>query len=218
MFRKVIMKKFLPLVIVATSTFILGGCTKKSPSSQAPAQMVNEAAEFAKAVESGRPTLCVMTKDQDKMEYQIKGKKMRMVATTIDTDESGKSTTTVGHMINDEKYIYTWDEKTKQGAKMAIPTEEEAKQMAEKAKQYESEMPNAPDLTSAEEYSAMEDEGYTIKCQASNVDDSTFTPPTDIKFIDPSEMMKAIPSPEAMGNIDMSKLEELSKQYGNINE
>lgn len=211
------MQKLLPVALIASSALILGGCTKPgTPQSQTPSQMVNEASEFAKAVESGKPTLCVMTKDQDKMEYQIKGKKMHMVATTINTDESGKATTTVGHMINDEKYIYTWDDKTKQGAKMAIPTEEEAKQIADKAKQYESEMPDTPNLTSAEEYNAMKDDGYTISCQGSNVDDSTFTPPTDVKFIDPSELMKAIPSPDAMGNIDISKLEELSKQYGGI--
>jgi len=36
---------------------------------QTTSQAVNEATEFARAIESGKPTTCVMTKDNDKMEY-----------------------------------------------------------------------------------------------------------------------------------------------------
>ncbi len=204
-------RHFVPVIIVLSSAVLLSGCTKPgSPTTQAPAKTVSEAAEFAKAIESGRPTLCVMTKDDDKMEYQIKGKMMRMNTTTTMTDDGGVTSTTIGHMINDTKYLYIWDDKTKQGSKMSLdlpsPSPAEVPQSGTKE--------NRPQLTSEADFQKVQDEGYTINCKATSIDDSAFIPPADVKFIDPTEMMRAIPSPDAQGNFDMSRLQELQNQYG----
>lgn len=201
-------KKIASLSLVVLSSIFLAGCTKKGPEAaqtQSSAKNISEATEFAKAIESGKPTICTMTKGDDKMEYLIKGKKMRMNTATSDS---------VGHMINDEKYMYIWDDKTKQGSKMLIPTEEEAKKMEQDVKKYQDQLPKSPKLENESDFKDLEDDGYTVSCKAVSVDDSVFNPPSDVKFIDPTEIMNAIPSPDSMGNIDMSKLEELSKQYG----
>jgi outer membrane lipoprotein-sorting protein len=201
-------KKIASLSLVVLSSIFLAGCTKKGPEAtqtQSPAKTMSEASEFAKAIESGKPTICSMTKGEDKMEYLIKGKKMRMNTATSDS---------VGHMINDENFMYVWDDKTGQGSKMAIPTEEEAKKMEQDAQKYADQLPKSPKLENEADFKDLTDDGYTVTCQAGSVDDSVFIPPTNVKFIDPTEMMKALPSPDAAGNIDMSKLEELSKQYG----
>jgi hypothetical protein len=208
-------KTIASLSIVALSSLLLAGCTKPgTPTTQTPAKTVSEANEFVGAMESGQPTICTMTKGDDLMEYSLKNKLMRMKTKTTTTNDQGVATTTIGHMINDTKYLYIWDDQTKQGSKMAIPTEEETKQMAQDAKKYQEETSSTPKFDSEADYQKLSDEGYTIDCKTSIIDDSVFTPPSNIKFIDPTQMMKAIPSPDAMGNIDMSKLEELQKQYG----
>ncbi|MEI8232725.1 MAG: hypothetical protein WCG44_03185 [bacterium] len=208
-------KTIISVSLVALSSLLLAGCTKPSlTKDQTPAKTVSEAAEFAKAIESGKPTVCIMTKDQSSMEYQIKGKKMRIKTTTTTKDESGNPITTVGHMINDTTNLYIWDEKSGQGSKMTIPTEEETKKLAEDAKKLETQVPETTKLNNETDFIALKDQGYTVNCQAGSVDDSSFIPPTDIKFIDPAEMMKAIPSPDTAGNLDMSQLEELKKQFG----
>jgi hypothetical protein len=155
-----------------------------------------------------------MTKGGDSMEYLLSGKKMRMNSTTSYTDDKGVTTTTIGHMINDASFIYTWDETTKQGAKMAVPTQEEAKDMADKAKEFAKNYSPAPKFDSEADYKGLKDQGYIINCKSGSVDDSIFTPPTDVKFVDPTAMMKAVPAMGEDGKIDMSKLKELQKQYG----
>ncbi len=210
-------KKLVP-VLVVVAILAAGGYylkTKKTDGPMTSNQMMSEANEFAKAMESGKPAICTMKKGADTMEYTIKGKAMRMNSTTtIKDDEDGTTTTTVGHMINDTKYLYMWDDKTKQGSKMAIPTEEETKAMADKAKEYQQEVKTAPKLESQADYDNLKSDGYTIDCKSGNVDDSVFVPPTDVKFIDPSEMMKALSAQGENGKFDMSQIEELQKKYG----
>ncbi len=196
--------QFAKVSIIIFSSLLLAGCTK--PDSSKPAnisQNMSEAQEFAKAIESGKPTHCTITKDASTIEYFIKGKTIAM-------------TTPTGHMISDTKYLYTWDDKTKQGSKMLIPTEEEAKQMIEQ-KQGAQPNQNLPKLESQADFDTFKNDGYNVKCQGENIDDKIFVPPTDVKFIDPSEMMKAIPTQGAAGSIDMSKLEDLQKQFGGEN-
>lgn len=203
-------KKLTAFGLIAATSFLLAGCTKPgTPATQSVSKTVSEAAEFADAIKSGKPTVCTMTKDGNTMEYLVSGKKMRVNTTTSRTDDKGVVTTTVGHMINDTAYLYTWDDKTKQGSKMAIPTEEEAKAMADKAKQYAPS--TAPKLDSEADYQGYKDQGYTIDCKAGSVDDASFTPPSDVKFIDPTQMMKQVTG--GAPTIDYKKLQE---QYGNM--
>lgn len=210
-------KKIISLSLIVLSSLFLAGCNKKQSESsekQMLAKNVSEATEFSEAIKSGKPTLCTMTKGQDVMEYTLSGKKMRMNSTTAHVDDKGVATTTVGHMINDTAFIYIWDDKTGQGTKMAIPTEAEAKDMADKAKELQKNYSPTPKLDNESDYQDLKDQGYTINCKAGSVDDSVFTPPTTVKFIDPSAMMKAVPTMGEGGKIDMSKIQELQKQYG----
>lgn len=212
-------KKLVPVIVVLVilalgSYYLKTRSSTTPPTNQTTSQAMNEASEFAKAIESGRPTVCTMAKGDDKMEYQIKGKMMRMQTTTTMKDESGVSKTTVGHMINDTKYLYIWDDKTKQGSKMTIPTDLPAEASTKPLAKEGEEIKIAPKFDNQADYESLKNEGYTITCKAGSVEDSVFTAPSDVKFIDPTEMMKVIPSPDTAGNIDLSKIEELTKQYG----
>ena len=205
-------KKLVPVVIVlillAAGGYYFKTKNGAAPGTQTAGQAINEASEFSNAMESGKPTACTLTKGTDVMEYLIKNKKMRMNTTTKVAEK-----TTVSHMINDLAYLYMWDDTTKQGTKMAVPTEEETKDMADKAKQYQAS--SAPEAKFDEsDYKDFQDQGYTINCKSGNVNDSDFVPPADVKFIDPSEMMKQVTMPDG-GQIDYKKLQE---QYGVMQE
>ncbi len=209
-------KKLLPLVVII-ALLAIGGYYLKTKQVDGPMtskELVSEANEFASAIESGKPTICTMKKDADSMEYQIKGKAMRMNSTTTMKDNSGKTSTTVAHMINDTKYLYMWDDASKQGSKMAIPSEEETKAMTDKAKEYQQDTEVAPKLETQADYNNFKNEGYSIECKSASVDDSVFVPPTDVKFIDPTKMMNTLPAQGEDGQFDMSQIEELQKQYG----
>lgn len=199
-------KKIVPILVILL--LVAGGgyyLTTRNAGSGAPqtvGQAAGEAAEFAKAMESGKPTLCTMTKGADKMEYLIKGKKMRANITTV---VEGK--TTLSHMINDEQFFYMWVQGEKNGTKMSAVVPSPSA----------SDLPgdvSVPKFESETDYEELKNEGYTIVCQTGGVEDTDFVPPADVSFIDPSAMLNAIPSPGADGTIDMQKLQELQEQYG----
>lgn len=195
----------IALILLAGGAYFIQQQQTSAPSTQTQKEVMSEAAEFAKAMKSGRPTTCTMTKGDDVMEYHLKGKKM---AANVTTSTEGKST--ISHMINDEQYLYVWADDSKQGSKMSLtipsPSPVNAPTSADQV----------PEFNSVDDYDQLQNDGYTINCQAGKFADSVFTPPTTVEFIDPSAMMRAIPSPNAAGEYDMSQLKELQKQYGGM--
>lgn len=194
----------LALVALAGGAYFTSSRQSQVQNSSSDNQQISEPAEFAKAIESGRPTTCTITKDATQMEYNLKGK---MMAAKITSEVDGK--TTLSHMLSDEQYLYLWVEGQNQGTKMNLSTP------SSPAPTYLSEE-KTPQFDSADDYQALQDEGYTINCQPGTFSDSIFTPPNTIDFLDPTAMIKAIPSPNDGGEYDMSQLQELQKQYGGI--
>jgi len=206
------MKKALPIVLVLILLAIGGYFYMNNNSTDAPQsaiEQVKEATQWAAAIASGKPTLCIMTKGEDKMDYLIKGKKMK--ATMVTMVESKKLTS---YLLNDEKYLYMWEDGKDLGTKMTIPTEEETKKMADSAKEYTKNMPDTPNFDSESGFDSLKNDGYTIKCDGSSATDIDFIPPQNVKFTDLLEMTKAMPSPNATGEYDMKALEEMAKKYG----
>lgn len=204
--KKVIITVIVVLLLAAGGYYLKSRTGSTTTSSQTVGSVVKESAEWAKAIESGKPTSCVMTKDSEKMEYYIEGKKMR-----ADITSTVEGKTQLSHMINDSTYLYIWTEGQVQGSKTAIPSEDEVKQMTEDANKYQ-ESDNTPDFTTESAYDNLQTQGYTIDCRGVSAESSKLTPPVSITFIDPSEMMKKITPADGSG-IDMEKLQEMAKQY-----
>ena len=206
------MKKALPLVLVLI-LLAIGGYfymnNKKTDTPQSVVEQVKEATQWAAAIASGKPTLCTMTKGEDKMDYLIKGKKMK--ATMVTTVESKKLTS---YMINDEKYLYMWEEGKGVGTKMPIPNDMPAETKNNTTTQQTEPKYKTPSFDSESGFDNLKNEGYTIKCDGSSATDADFIPSQSIKFADLSEMTKAIPSPNSSGEYDMKALEEMAKKYG----
>lgn len=195
-------KKLIPAIVILALLGVgayLVNAKKSTPGSpQTQSQTMNEASEFAEAMKSGQPTTCTLTKGTDITEYVIKGKKMRANMTTT---MEGKATRS--HMINDEQSLYMWVDGQAQGSKMSllIPSPSPLTPTP-------SEPTTVPKFESEADYKNLQDLGYTINCQSGSVDEAVFTPPTDINFIDPTEMMKQMTAPGTAGQIDYKKLQE----------
>lgn len=195
------------LLLLAGGAYAIRSKNSSAPKTQTERQAVSEGAEFARAIESGKPTLCTMTKGDDKMEYLIKGKKMVANITTKIEDKI-----TLSHMINDEKYLYMWSDGVKQGTKfnLLVPSPSPLSSAPTN--------PTTPKFDSANDYDQLKNEGYTINCKAGSISDSAFLPPSDVTFIDPSEVMKQLTPQGDNGQFDVSKLQELQQQYGGSNQ
>lgn len=206
------MKKILPIIIVLALIGVGGYMLLNKPDStttqtQSATKQASEATEWTKAIASGKPTLCIMTKGEEKMEYLIVGKKMK--ATISSVVESKK---TISYMINDEKFFYVWNEGQTQGTKMPIPSEDEVKQMAENNKQTIASLPETPDFQTEAGRGSLRDSGYAINCSSVNASDVDFVAPNTIKFVDPTAMLKQTNSNNG-SQIDMKAIEEMAKQY-----
>lgn len=192
------MQNITKVTAVLLSSILLAGCTKattNNPTTQTQKDAMSESQEFVKALESGKPTQCQISKDGESLTYFIKGKIMRM---------DSQNQMGVSHMLSTGDYLYTWEDKTKAGTKMAIDKESPSPESTEsKNESFDSE----------QDYNYYKAQGFTVKCEPGKFDDTVFTPPSDIKFMDPSLLMQAIPSPDADGNIDISKFQEMQKQF-----
>ena len=192
-------KKTLIIIFAVLLLGIAGFLYSRRPS---PDNLSNieETQELAQAVTTGKPMRCLLTREGDTVEYIIKDKNFRMKTTTA---------TTENYAVSDSTYLYSWSSASKQGIKMRIPTEEEAKEMQADVEKYQA---TAPQFSSEDGYQAYQSQGYTVDCQAFTPSDSDFTPPTDIEFVDPSSMF---PSnvPQVDGTLDMDKLQEMAKDY-----
>jgi len=93
------------------------------------------------------------------------------------TDPDGKAYN--GSMISDGTYMYSWSTATPQGMKIKIT--EETNQAVEDVKQDAQENPN--------QYIDPNDK-VDYKCQGWRADQGMFTPPSDIEFVDYSQLME----------------------------
>ena len=92
------------------------------------------------------------------------------------------------NMINDGTFVYTWLDSEKQGTKFQIP---------------ESAQDATPEGTSPDQSNNSVDtnQNYEFNCDKWNVDESHFTPPADVQFMDltaqQQQLQQAVPTDES---------------------
>ncbi len=204
--------------VIGISGLVLSGCSFPGQSANqngtaTQQQNQQEAQQMAAAIQNGQPAYCLMTKPgtNEKIEYWVKNKKMRMMGTGI--SNSDDSAEMMGNMISDGEYIYVWGEGQSTGVKMKIPTEEEQRQSQERYQEYMDKIPSEEGNYEQHLESEYQDQGYTVNCQSETIGDDQFMPPTSITFTDMAVMMKAMPSAPVMNEDDQAAFEEMMKQY-----
>ncbi len=199
------MKKF---ALLFTSVVLLAGCKQAvAPTTPTVDNSQSESAassQIAAAISSGQPISCTMTKKDgtSSMQYMMKDKKMKI------TGIVAQGTTTPASMISDGSFMYTWDATTKQGMKIALSTDG---QLSEEDRQKTGDIPS---INSDADKKKLEDEGYTVDCNAATIDDAEFVPPTDVKFSDFSTLMQKskVMMQNKTGDESQQSPEEMQKQ------
>jgi hypothetical protein len=123
-----------------------------------------ETIDIASAMKLGKSVKCVSSQEGQTATIYMKGSQMRMDTMPADA-----------HGIYTADTMYTW--KDKQGMMMKM---EDVKRMAEEAGH-----PARP--KTQEEIIASQ---ANVKCESASVDESMFTPPSDVQFQDMGEMLK----------------------------
>ena len=171
------MKKVL--IVSAAVLLLAAGCGKKpvEQPSQTASQKSSGQQTF-KELASGKPQRCEVKFNQDNAQSQgtvyVGNGKMRTDSTAT---VAGKSI--VSHMILDGNTIYTWVDGQTTGFKMQVtPTEAEKSQASQQ---------KPVNLEQKVDYS----------CEGWSVDNSLFTPPSNVTFSDFSSLMPKVPAPSA---------------------
>ena len=224
---------FTKLILLLTTTLTLSACTptdllnffkQNSPNQDNQPQTIQElqaeGLKLAEAIQSGKPIKCSFTKTDgsEKMEYIVKGKKIKFVGSNI--SQSGDE----GIMVNDGEFMYIWGVKDKQGVKFKIPSPEEAQKTQE---QVDKLAQNIPDFSNDKVVSTYENQGFQIDCKQTQISDGEFQIPEDINFqdfTDISQRIKGIqdqfediPEASATPELDLQTLDpEVLEQLKNL--
>lgn len=133
-------------------------------------------------------------------------------AGAVRTDFTGKTAADTGSAIIKDKKMYYWNNSKKEGFMMEVPA-------VTPGKSESGSTPSNSSLgkgNSASEVYAML-EKFKNSCKASTVADSLFTPPTDIKFQDYSEMMKGLQqmmNNSKTGGFNEDSVKQMMQKYG----
>lgn len=127
-------------------------------------------------------------------------------AGAVRVDSNGKTADQMGSFIMRDKKIYFWQSNSKQGTMMDIAAVSVTPGSTGVAPTNAAQKESDNVMTTLEK--------FKDKCKAAVVSDSLFTPPTDVKFTNISEMMKAVPtgSPNGMNQQDVQKLMQQYQQ------
>lgn len=162
------------LSLLLPATIILGGCTIPFLNIQiGEPTAVEEAATLARIMETGGSAECTITSLEDNSSTRmiLSGKKMKIVG--MNTGQGS------GTMINDSVYTWIWSEGQTTGYKTKI---QELDQPSE-------DLETSTDIDDvAQTYE--DDSKYKLDCNQRTVLDSEFVPPTNINFIDASQMIQ----------------------------
>lgn len=172
------------LLVVTLSAIALSACLPNkqadTASEQPGAMQADEYREVAAALQAGGSAMCTITKADGTtdMQYYAKADKVRVTGITEQMEGSEYSA-----MLMDGEYIYTWNETTKEGVKFAVPDPAEVTEAQQN-------MPQVPDFTDETARQEYVEDGYSVDCQVTDVADSMFVPPSDVKFQDMSKLME----------------------------
>jgi len=167
------MKKLFPILLTA---LFLSGCSL-SPSAPITGTEEQKAEKLAQIIERGGQADCKVTNlsDNSVVQILISGKKIKMTGSDFGEGKQGT-------MLNDGVYTYMWSEGASEGYKTKIETENLTPTPVGQ------ETGQVDTVKQTEGYD--DETKYRTDCVRRIIADSEFLPPSNIKFIDPLELMK----------------------------
>jgi hypothetical protein len=197
------MKKLGTIFILVLSIFLLTACLPKKDQKQTQQQDQQGQVEKPESesftgslmdlLKLGKAMKCTYSYTQESTAFQgtsyVSGDKMRTdMEGVVPTEEGDQQITS--HFISDGTWTYNWSSMQDQGMKMKL-----------------SELEDAGEETDTEDQDYYEqanlDKNFEYKCSPWIVDSSMFVPPSDIEFIDYTQMMQGLQ--ESMESGDMNE-------------
>ena len=175
--KGVFMKKALTIALLIIVSVSLTGCLKKKASEE---ELFS--GSFFDLMKAGKTVKCTFSDEGEegssRGEIYISGRQSRNdIYASAEDGEDFESHTIIG-----TEYMYTWSNVQEQGTKMKLSELD--------MDQEDFEMPSAAEMKEAYgEYQDIQKE-TSFKCVPWIPDNSKFNPPSDIEFIDMSQMME----------------------------
>jgi hypothetical protein len=206
------MKKNLSVLsIFFVGILFLSGCVGEKNA------VVNEGQENTKTAEKNvtdnikdavmsQKQKCTLTQNGDVVSViYIDGERVRMDGQGGFIPQEGAQGSQ-GSMINDGAWVYMWDDVEKKGFK--TPVEED--DVMEEDIDVDVEMEESGEYSVEELIAQSQEENVEYSCEKWKVDEAVFIPPTDVEFVDLSQMMQQF-DPSAL---DGQMPEDLSDMPG----
>ena len=146
----------------------------------------------------GKSQKCTFKNENEGMKsegtfYISGGKSRAMISNTI---PGGEEETSTSNMIFDtaSNTTYVWTEGMKEGMKMTMNDMDQANAPVSGDDENEDML----DTSASDDLAQELDQEYSYDCDSWKADASLFVVPSDITFVDMAEMMKALPNPAAI--------------------
>lgn len=185
--RILIVVGILVLAVLGYFGYLQMNKTKTAPAEESvpqsqSSQTVNKGS-LKSLLTAGKNVNCEITypEGQGKGNIYVSGNKMRG-----DFSSTANNKAMTYHMIQDGMYSYMWGDESNQGTKFKIEADKP--------------LPSAPAGTQTADL----DKEVDMNCSNWSTDESRFSPPGNIKFIDMSEMMKNPGGSGPMPKLDAS--------------
>lgn len=172
-------------------------------------------AQMLQSGQSGKCTLTNKQNPQEKVQYFVDGKKIKIITSSADETQSITS-----YMLMDEQYSYVWQSDSNQGMKYKVLSEAEQQQMMDKytkiAQEYEDLVPDTNEDQDELQMEAEED--YVVKCDYQSISATEFVAPTNVEFIDMSDSFSDVNSdvtldaPISVNDMSEQELERWAKK------
>jgi len=172
------MKKISLLLILAVPLLLSACGPTQNNQTEEQTQPQTNKFSLKNALTLGQSVKCSYTDDNgSSVTTLVKGNKYKVVGITMGEDNGN------GGMVSDGQFMYSWDDKTKQGTKFDITAMQELSQEPQSTTSPES----AFDF---QKWADETDDKFKVDCQPAVVTDAEFTPPSDITFQDMTQFMQ----------------------------
>ena len=176
------MKKFLTVVLLVLVSISLTGCLKKTTEEKTEEELFS--GSFMDLLGKGKNIKCTFNDDNENGRSDgtiyVSGKKSRNdIYVEVEGEEKIEY-----HTIIDSEYMYTWSSLEEQGTKMKFSELEDSTE--------DFDTPSASEMKDA--YGEFRDvqKETNFKCMPWIPNNSKFNPPSDIEFVDMTEMMEGM--------------------------
>ena len=186
----------LLLIITGTTAYLrrTSLSSSNSTSSTTTSQPSSTPTKLSDWLKKKTSVVCTLNQNGHTTTIYLKGDKIRVDGLTHFNQDQNQ--TQKSYYIQDDQYAYIWTEGKPNGTKYPL------KSFINDDEDNSETNNNAPQKFDLKEMEAAW-EGMDYKCTPKNLSDSTFTPPSNIKFVDLENMFQQMQ--QSMPDMDMSQ-------------